>query len=108
MDNIQTQLYRELDDGIELKATFEGSDLLLTFVVGDADFDRIPLLYDPARFESSQMHVGQLDTATDLTSEIADILGLTQSGDTVLFFCSTHQVLCEALAVVGYPHHPLS
>lgn len=90
------------DIGLELLCTFEGMQVFLSFVVAETDYELIPEMLPEERFESGSVHVSELHHHSDVEDEIETILSNANHGDTLIFFCSSAEVITRSLDTLAY------
>lgn len=90
------------DIGVELLCTFEGTQVFLSFISAETDYELIPLILPEERFETGAIHVSELHHSTDIEDEIESILSHANEGDTLIFFCESADVIGRALDALAY------
>ncbi|WP_432784903.1 hypothetical protein AAEX37_01833 [Oligella sp. MSHR50489EDL] len=90
------------DIGLELICAFEGIQLFMCFVIASTDYDMIPEFLPEERFMTGSVHVGELHELSDVADEIQTILDNANAGDTLVFFCSSADILADALDALAY------
>lgn len=105
--DFHTDFHRHLDGehlGFEVVTDVNGLRLFICFYLGKTDFDIIPSILPPDRFDNdTNIHIGELTNNSDITEELESILANMDNGDTVVFFCATQESIQSALAFLNFP-----
>lgn len=101
---IETSPVRAIHNGIQVLTQVNGLALDIYLLVADVDFDRIPEIVPPERFEQDgQIHIASLGLEDEpIEDEMESILANMDSGDTVLFFCADIEAYHIALDFINY------
>lgn len=88
--------------GIEVLCTLEGTQVFLSFIAAETDYELIAEILPEERFENGSIHVSELLHDTNIDDEIETILSNATEGDTLIFFCESALLIERALASLAY------
>ncbi|NOL50323.1 hypothetical protein [Pelistega europaea] len=103
----KTTFSRHLDDGylgFEVQTQVNDLQLFVCFYIGHTNFELIPSILPSERFDegAADIHIGELNTTTDVQEELESILSNMNNGDTAVFFCNSEQEIKSALDFLNF------
>ena len=102
---IQSSLVENVVDGVLLDVTVSELNVRAYVVIAPMDFSIVEKLVPISVFESgAQVHVAGIQSGTDISEEVIQILENMSDQDIVVYLCEAALVYGETLAVLGIKH----
>ena len=104
---IQSQHHQDIPDGVVLDIHAGELSVRAYLVIAEADLEIVSRIVPAEIFEQgTPVHVGSVDTASDITEQVVMILENMQPGDIVVYLCADLPAYAQALQVLGWqPRH---
>jgi len=100
---IESQHRQDLTDGVVLDITAGELQVQAYLVIAEPDLEQVPRIVPADRFEQGiSVHVGSIDTFSDITEQVIQILENMQPGDIVVYLCADLPAYAQALQVLGW------
>jgi hypothetical protein len=102
---IQSQLVENVEGGVLLDVSADDLNVNAYVVIASVDLNIVEKLIPVSVFERGvQVHVAGMQSNTDITEEVIQILENMSPNDIVVYLCENALVYGETLAVLGIKH----
>ena len=96
---------RDIPDGVVLDITAGDLQVQAYLVIAPADLEMVSRIVPTEIFEQRiPVHVSSVDTMSDVTEQVVQILENMQPGDVVVYLCADLTSYAQALKVLGWQH----
>ncbi len=104
---IQSQHQQDIPDGVVLNITAGDLQVQAYLVIAEPDLEVVSRIVPTEIFEQgTPVHVGSVDTQSDVVEQVVQILENMQPGDIVVYLCADLTAYAQALQVLGWqPKH---
>lgn len=100
---IQSQHQQDIPDGVVLNITAGDLQVQAYLVIAEPDLEVVSRIVPTEIFEQgTPVHVGSVDTQSDVVEQVVQILENMQTGDIVVYLCADLTAYAQALQVLGW------
>ncbi len=100
---IQSQHQQDIPDGVVLNITAGDLQVQAYLVIAEPDLEVVSRIVPTEIFEQgTPVHVGSVDTQSDVVEQVVQILENMQPGDIVVYLCADLTAYAQALQVLGW------
>jgi len=102
---IESQHRQDIPDGVVLDITAGDLQVQAYLVIAAPDLEIVSRIVPTEIFEQRiPVHVGSVDTLSDVTEQVVQILENMQPDDVVVYLCADLPAYAQALQVLGWQH----
>lgn len=100
---IESLHQQDIPDGVVLDIKAGELQVQAYLVIAEPDLERVSSIVPTSVFEQGiAVHVGSVDTLSDTTEQVVQILENMQPGDIVVYLCADLHAYSQALHVLGW------
>ena len=99
---IESRHCKDIPHGVVLDVTAGELSVQAYLVIAAADIELVAQIVPADRFEQGiPVHVGSVDTQSDVSEQVVQILENMQPGDIVVYLCADLPAYAEAVKILG-------
>lgn len=100
---IESQHREDIPHGVVLDVTAGELNVQAYFVIAAADIELVAKIVPADIFEQGiPVHVGSVDSQSDVSEQVVEILENMQPGDIVVYLCADLAAYAEAVKILGW------
>ena len=100
---IESRHHQDIPDGVVLDITAGELQVRAYLVIAEPDLEIVSRIVPLETFEQgTPVHVGSVDTVSDIEEQVVQILENMQPGDIVVYLCTDLSAYAQALHVLGW------